>query len=261
MPKGRRFSLQPCLLRSPGDGCNSCLEANPSPSTTDLMNSIITESQIPPKKHYKVVIMGAANVGKTSLVSQFLYDTFTTRYKKTVEEYHRADYEIFGIPLTLDILDTSGSYEFPAMRQLSISNSDAFVLTYSLDDEESFKEVERLREQIVDLKGIDVPMVIVANKYDLVDRETLSLAYQTEKRITEDWCHGFVMASAKENSNVVEVFKVLLRKANVRFALSPAVRRRRQSLPGNKAAPQSTGQRFLKIVREEGEKRDPCVIS
>ena len=51
-------------------------------------------------------------------------------------------------------------------------------------------------------------MVIVANKYDLVDRETLSLAYQTEKRITEDWCHGFVMASAKENSNVVEVLTI-----------------------------------------------------
>lgn len=37
----------------------------------------------------QVVMMGAAKVGKSSLISQFLYGTFSDKYKRTVEEMHQ----------------------------------------------------------------------------------------------------------------------------------------------------------------------------
>lgn len=55
--------------------------------------------------------MGAAKVGKTSIITQFLYNTFTTKYKRTIEEMHQGNFSIAGVSLTLDILDTAGSYE------------------------------------------------------------------------------------------------------------------------------------------------------
>uniref|UniRef100_A0A1A9Z182 Uncharacterized protein n=1 Tax=Glossina pallidipes TaxID=7398 RepID=A0A1A9Z182_GLOPL len=93
--------------------------------------------------------MGAARVGKTCIISQFLYDKFNVRYKKTVEELHRGEYDLpDGSALTLDILDTSGAFEFPAMRTLSIATGVAFILVYAIDDIESWHEVERLRNQV-----------------------------------------------------------------------------------------------------------------
>ena len=88
-------------------------------------------------------------MGKSCIISQFLYDKFLSRYRETVEELHRGEYELEdGASLTLDILDTSGAYQFPAMRALSISTADAFVLVYSIDDAETWEEVRRLRDQV-----------------------------------------------------------------------------------------------------------------
>lgn len=101
------------------------------------------------KEKHRVVVMGAAFVGKTQIVSQFLYDKFTNRYRQTIEELHRGEYELpDGSSLTLDILDTSGAFAFPAMQDLSISTSNAFLLVFSIDNEESWNEVARLREKV-----------------------------------------------------------------------------------------------------------------
>lgn len=119
---------------------------------------------------HKIVVMGAAKVGKSAIINQFLYGTFTPKYKRTVEEMHHGDFNVSGIHLTLDILDTSGSYEFPAMRDLSIKSADAFVLVYDVNDVNTFHEVKTLRALILNTKGV-VPIVVVGNKLDLVENE------------------------------------------------------------------------------------------
>ncbi len=51
--------------------------------------------------------------------------------------------------ITWELLDTSGTMQFPAMQALNIARGDGFVLVYSVTDQDSFEEVKRLREQIV----------------------------------------------------------------------------------------------------------------
>ena len=182
------------------------------------------------KEQHRVVMMGAARVGKSSIISQFLYEKYLARYKETIEELHRGEYELpDGASLTLDILDTSGSYEFPAMRELSILKSKAFLLVYAVDDEDSWNEIAKLREQIISIRGADVPIVIVGNKIDSPDRKVPSQV--TESIAIFDWECGYAECSAKENIGILTVFKQLLAQANIKYNLSPAVRRRRKSLP------------------------------
>ncbi|XP_050532059.1 GTP-binding protein Di-Ras1-like isoform X2 [Daktulosphaira vitifoliae] len=178
----------------------------------------------------RIVMMGAARVGKTSIITQFLYDRFPNRYKETIEELHRGDYELpDGSRLTLDILDTSGAYQFPAMRELSINTADAFLLVFSVDREDTWDQIKHFKEQIIQRRGPTIPIVIVANKCELSER---FLPIEITEAIAKyDWECGYVECSAKDNRNIVGVFKELLSQAKVQYNLSPAVKRRRMSLP------------------------------
>lgn len=60
---------------------------------------------------HKIVVMGATKVGKSSLITQFLYSRYLPKYKRTIEEMHQGNFNVAGVGLTLDILDTSGSNE------------------------------------------------------------------------------------------------------------------------------------------------------
>ncbi len=181
------------------DSINSSLSSN---SSTDITDNGV----------FRIVVMGAAGVGKTCLISQFLYKTFHKQYKATVEELHRGEFEINGQLLTLDILDTSGAYEFPAMRRLAISNGDAFILVYSLQDEESFEEVRKLRGQILDQKNNDfTPIVIVRNKSDCTKEKQISQLLT----VNLDWNNGYIEASAKDNTNIEDILHELLTRASV----------------------------------------------
>ncbi|ALC49920.1 CG13375 [Drosophila busckii] len=224
----RRFSLQPSFMKDDN--------AEDKPKRDKVgRNNAVDDAIGPANARHKIVVMGSAKVGKTSIITQFLYNTFTTKYKRTIEEMHQGNFSIAGVSLTLDILDTAGSYEFPAMRALSISSADAFILVYDVTDAATFEEVRAIRDQIHETKATTaVPIVVVGNKIDLLteDSELREVEYATtESVVTVDWENGFVEASAANNTNITQVFKELLAQAKITYNLSPALRRRRQSLP------------------------------
>ncbi|MBN3306881.1 RASD family member 3 [Amia ocellicauda] len=184
------------------------------------------------KTTVRLVFFGAAGVGKTALIQRFLHDRFEHKYKRTVEELHSNQYDIDGVKIQIDIMDTSGSYSFPAMRKLSIRNGDAFALVYSIEDPESFEEVRRLRDEILEIKEEEklVPIVVVGNKLDLENQRGVP-AVDILPTVELDWNANFLEASAKSGENVVGVFKELLQQVNLPSRLSPALRRRRETIP------------------------------
>uniref|UniRef100_A0A7M4EIB4 RHES protein n=1 Tax=Crocodylus porosus TaxID=8502 RepID=A0A7M4EIB4_CROPO len=183
------------------------------------------------KNHVRLVFLGAAGVGKTALIRRFLMDTFEPKHRRTVEEMHSREYEVSGATVKVEILDTSGSYSFPAMRKLSIQNSDAFALVYAVDNAESFESIKSLREEILEVKEDKFPpIVVVGNKAEPGGGRQV-LAEDVLSLVELDWNSRFLEASAKENNNVVEVFRELLQQVNLPSRLSPALRRRRETFP------------------------------
>lgn len=114
--------------------------------------------------------------------------------------------------------------------------------------------------QIIEARGHRVPIVIVGNKADAVERKFPREI--TETMATLDWECGYCECSAKENFGIVDVFKELLVQAKIRYNLSPAVRRRRQSLPSYSFTQQQQQQQQQKLQSAKTVlKRHSCTVA
>ncbi|XP_007062805.1 dexamethasone-induced Ras-related protein 1 isoform X1 [Chelonia mydas] len=194
-----------------------------------------SELSIPPKNCYRMVVLGSSKVGKTAIVSRFLTGRFEEQYTPTIEDFHRKFYSIRGEVYQLDILDTSGNHPFPAMRRLSILTGDVFILVFSLDNRDSFEEVQRLKQQILETKSclknktkenMEVPLVICGNKGDrdfyreVAPREIEQLVGADPQK-----CAYFEI-SAKKNSSLDQMFQALFAMAKLPSEMSPDLHRK-----------------------------------
>merc|ERR1712023_435963 len=124
---------------------------------------------------YKIVVLGSGGVGKSALTVQFVQGIFVERYDPTIEDSYRKQVEINSQHCMLEILDTAGTEQFTAMRDLYMKNGQGFVLVYSITAQSTFGDLQDLREQILRVKDTeDVPLVLVGNKCDLEDERVVA---------------------------------------------------------------------------------------
>ncbi|KNC52134.1 Ras family small GTPase RAP-1b [Thecamonas trahens ATCC 50062] len=164
-------------------------------------------------REYRLVVMGAGGVGKSALTVMFVQGHFVEEYDPTVEDSHRAQRDIEGDECVLEILDTAGTKQFSAMRDLYVRMGQGFVLVFSLTDAATLDDVRDIHTRILRVKDADyVPAVIVGNKADLVDSRKVSAE---EAKAAAAGCNcSFIETSAKSGQNVNEVFHDLVRQIN-----------------------------------------------
>ncbi|XP_071453309.1 ras-related protein Rap-2c isoform X2 [Hetaerina americana] len=165
------------------------------------------------KKSFKVVVLGSGGVGKSALTVQFVSGCFMEKYDPTIEDFYRKEIEVDNSPCVLEILDTAGTEQFASMRDLYIKNGQGFVVVYSLTNHQTFQDIKSMRELITRVKGSDrVPVLLVGNKVDLEhQREVPAVEGQN---LAQAWGCPFLEASAKNKTNVNEVFADIVREMN-----------------------------------------------
>ncbi|GMR37519.1 hypothetical protein PMAYCL1PPCAC_07714, partial [Pristionchus mayeri] len=162
---------------------------------------------------YRVAVFGAGGVGKSSLTQRFVKGTFSDNYVPTIEDTYRQVISCNQKSVcTLQITDTTGSHQFPAMQRLSVSKGHAFVLVYSVTSTASFREIVPIVQMIHDVKGSsisDIPVMLVGNKIDEpAAKRQIPTSYG--ENAAKEWKCGFIETSAKNNDNVQELFQKLL---------------------------------------------------
>ncbi|VDO03367.1 unnamed protein product [Rodentolepis nana] len=164
-------------------------------------------------REYKLVVLGSGGVGKSALTVQFVQGIFVEKYDPTIEDSYRKKVEIDNQQCILEVLDTAGTEQFTAMRDLYMKNGQGFVLTYSITSLPSLYDLEDLREHIIRVKDTDnVPIVLVGNKCDLEDER--AVGKDEGQNFAQKWKCTFMECSAKSNIHVSDVFEDLVRQIN-----------------------------------------------
>ncbi|KAI4272311.1 MAG: hypothetical protein L6R38_006655 [Xanthoria sp. 2 TBL-2021] len=176
------------------------------------------------RREYHIVVLGAGGVGKSCLTAQFVQNVWIESYDPTIEDSYRKQIEVDGKQCILEILDTAGTEQFTAMRELYMKSGQGFLLVFSITSLSSLTELHELRDQIVRIKDDpQVPLVIVGNKSDLDDERVVSRARAFA--VSQSWGNvHYYETSARRRANVDEAFVDLCRQIIRKDAATSTIR-------------------------------------
>ena len=92
---------------------------------------------------YKVVLVGESGVGKTSIISYFIYGKFNENVTSTTSVAFLSTKKNYkGRIIKYDIWDTAGQEKFHSLTRIFYKNSDVAILVYDVTDRESFDKIK-----------------------------------------------------------------------------------------------------------------------
>ena len=162
---------------------------------------------IKPLRKYKVVFLGKQSVGKTSLITRFMYDSFDNTYQATIGiDFLSKTMYLEDRTVRLQLWDTAGQERFRSLIPSYIRDSTVAVIVYDITNVNSFEQVTRWIEDVRAERGKDVIIVLVGNKTDLADKRHVSID-EGEKKAKELGVSLFIETSAKAGYNVKQLFR------------------------------------------------------
>eukprot|EP01135_Chromosphaera_perkinsii_P002388 Nk52_evm42s222 gene=Nk52_evmTU42s222 len=200
------------------------------------------EGSLLPNGHrfFKIVVLGAGGVGKTSFIENFVdgnafeFGTQTPTVEDTMEKVVKIEQS----KVVLHIVDTAGEEPKEGALQSYIKRANAFILLYSPDVEKTFLLVETLALEIENVRGKDVPIFVVGNKLDIV-KEKPELRKVSEERLQQFGQvrdYGVMEFSCKDGDDGSKPFLILSRQliASMPFKEKIAAIQKKQVRPGLK---------------------------
>jgi Ras-related protein Rab-5C len=161
------------------------------------------------KNAYKIVTMGAAGIGKTSIMHRFVYDNYTDYPVSTIGAAFLAKMLKLsdGSLLRLDLWDMAGNERFENIAPIYYRGADGCIVVYDITDMGSYERAKYWVERLLNENNSTKTRIIalVGNKTDLQDQRTIkkeeAIQYAKSKSIL------YFEVSAKTGFGVDELFK------------------------------------------------------
>ncbi|KAI8387960.1 ras-related protein rab-like protein-6A [Radiomyces spectabilis] len=159
-----------------------------------------------PLRKYKLVFLGEQSVGKTSLITRFMYDTFDNTYQATIGiDFLSKTMYLEDKTVRLQLWDTAGQERFRSLIPSYIRDSSAAVIVYDITSRASFANTTKWIDDVRAERGDEVIIVLVGNKSDLSEKREVTVE-EGEKR-SKELNVMFIETSAKAGHNVKTLFK------------------------------------------------------
>jgi len=155
---------------------------------------------------FKVCMLGAFAVGKTSLVQRYVHSIFSERYQTTLGvKIDKKNLQLEGRSIEFILWDLAGEDDFINVRSSYLRGSAGGVLVADGTRAETLDIVFELRDKLYHEVG-EVPVILIVNKSDLRDNWTID-SQRLEALRDAGW--QVIETSARDSSNVDQAFEIL----------------------------------------------------
>ncbi|XP_055354218.1 ras-related protein Rab-5A-like [Paramacrobiotus metropolitanus] len=160
---------------------------------------------------FKLVLLGEAAVGKSSLVLRFVKGHYYEHQESTIgAAFLTQSVNLDNATIKFEIWDTAGQERYHSLAPMYYRGAQASIVVYDVTSAESF---ERAKSWVRELQRQAAPNIVIAlagNKADLANHRQV----ETEEGAKYANENGliFMETSAKTAQNVIDIFTAVARK-------------------------------------------------
>ena len=159
------------------------------------------------EKTCKVVLVGESGVGKTSIISRYVSDTFSAVLVSTTGACFSSKtipYEN-NVDINFEIWDTAGQERYRALTKVFYKSATVCILVYDITRKNSFEELRKYWiSEIKENASEGIILAVVGNKSDMYEFEQVST--NDGMKFAQDVGAIFQLTSAKKSLGIDDLF-------------------------------------------------------
>ena len=154
---------------------------------------------------FKFIIIGDSNVGKSSLMTRFLYDSMINDYESTVGvDFGSKIIDINDKKIKLQIWDTAGQENYRSITRSYYKNTACCFIVFDITNKESFDNVSKWIDDLHIIKPNPIIATLIGNKYDMKKNRKVTYTDAITLAIKNDM--EYYETSAINKKNIEEIF-------------------------------------------------------
>ena len=164
-----------------------------------------------PTVQHKLVLLGDAGVGKSSLLSRFIDNEFSVEKPATLgAAFSSKEISLDCHCVKLNIWDTAGQERYRGLAKMYYRDASAAVLVFDLTQPKSFQSFPMWLQELHDNGPKNLALTVAANKSDLEEiQEGLD---EEASNWAKDVGAAYFRASAKTSLGVEQLFRSLAQR-------------------------------------------------
>ncbi|OHT05392.1 small GTP-binding protein [Tritrichomonas foetus] len=163
----------------------------------------------------KVVLVGSAHTGKTSIVNRFVYGEFSPHTTPSTQPaFFQKKVNYNGTEFTLEIWDTAGQEQYHALSPMYYRDADAGIVVFDLTDMSSFAKSKQWVSELRQARGDSITIVVAGNKSDLQSIRTVKL--ESISQFAQTINAESFETSAKTGENIGLLFSSLVKQLSTK---------------------------------------------
>ena len=171
---------------------------------------------------HKIIFVGDAGVGKTTIISRIMDNPFNEVYEPSIGvDFMSKNIKFREQSIKLQIWDTAGQEKYKGLIPSYVRNSSIVFLVYDVSVKTSFDNIPKWINFIKTIEN--TTLVLCGNKIDLENREVKK---EEGEALAQKEGISFFEVSAKNNTNKENLIKELMQEngvQNVVEGIKPSV--------------------------------------